>query len=405
MPRLRNSLIFALAATVLVDGLSVKGNRLLAQQINGFIVLSIDGADASDFDNAQYKIPFATILYQSDEGPNVFLGYFQGKLVTIERDAIVPVREAREVVAQAVSSDPSEKNWMLLAKIEQFLRNLEPARDAADKALQLNPHCVDAMFVIAEVNYRESDYDECVLNCDEALKLAPNRLDITARRAAALSNLDKTDEAIAEYKRVLELDPTMAPTWSNLGAAWERLGERHKAIDCFNKAVEFDPGFWHGWCCLAITESDVKKSLEFWDRCFQCAPNTYIPYYQATFRYLDIDDLAGYHRVMKLEVQFPDCPAYYKQEYAMRLATTTRDEFRDGQAALSILKELAESDGREKKDLSYQLTTCLAAAYAETGDFKKAMQLLDARPEIDHNPEGLRMYESFENGDPWRVDY
>lgn len=405
MVRFQHPLITAILAIVLVAALSSSGIALFAQPINGHIVLARDGIDASDFDGIQYKIPYSTILYQSDEGPNFFLGYFKGKLVTVERDSIVPVRTARDLCAQSVSTDPTEENWALLATIEQFLRNLEPARDAADQALKLNPQNVDAMFVIALVNYRESEYEDCVTNCDDALVLAPDRLDIMARRAAALANLNRMDEAIAEYQRILKLDPLMAPVWSNLGAGWESMGDRQKSIDCFNKAVENDPGYWHGWCCLAIYESDASKAKEYWEQCFQKLPNTYVPYYYATSRFLELGDLAGYHRLMRLQVQFPDCPEYYKQQFALRLATTSRDEFRDGQAALNILKEFTEVDGREKKELSYQLTTSLAAAWAETGDFEKAMQLLDARRELAHDPTGLRMYESFENGDPWRVDY
>ncbi len=179
------------------------------------------------------------------------------------------------------------------------------------------------------------------------------------------------DKAIADYSEAIRLYPYWANTFNNRGWTWHRKQELDRAIADYNEAIRLDPK-----CVLAIANRGLARQDKG-------------EYYKA---------LEDYGRAVKVDPK-------YARGWAARAwlyATCPDKKFRDGKLAIESATRACELTGWKEADK----LGVLAAAYAEAGDFAKAVRWQEKANERYVDPEdrkkGVERLWLFKDNKPFR---
>ena len=174
--------------------------------------------------------------------------------LTGTRDAMASTRKAIEYYKQAIVLDPSfgrahaalarARTWMVEYSDEPAHEILEAARQAADRALALDPGLSWAYLTRASVRKR-LDWDWASAEADylRAVDLSPNCEAGHRSYAQFLAAMRRHDEAVAEAERATELDPLCLIV--NSMHAWVRYvsGQYDEALAACRHLLDLDPDF------------------------------------------------------------------------------------------------------------------------------------------------------------------
>lgn len=209
--------------------------------------------------------------------------------------------------------------------------------------LAVNPTSLLAHNNLATVLMDKKDINGAVAHLETAVEINPKFPQAQNNLGMILSNIGRVDESIPHFEKCLEADPKYAEGHNNYGAALRRQGKIDEAIAHFKTATELDPKY-------ALAQFNLGKTLLIAGQ----APGAADAY------------LAG----MKLQPQFVKNKAVQRDVYqiAWTLATSPNDAFRNGKKAVELAQEgYAPSEGNTL------LMSALAAGYAESGDFQRAV--------------------------------
>jgi len=276
-------------------------------------------------------------------------------------------------------------------------------------------------FNLGLVYYADDDFKRSVTYYNKAIELNDEIALWFVSRGSAHLGLDDTKAAAADYKKSLDLDPDLADAWigmSNIALIEEDFD---KALDAANKAVELQPKNAmglnaRGW--VQYKRDAIDEAIYDLNRAIRFAPRLSIAYGNRGVCHVSQNNfeqaIADHTRHLKLNPSSPfalsnravaylgqgefkkakeDYEAAVKLNpdldeslngYAWFLATCPEEEFRDGKEAVKLAEQACKVSGG--KDW-YHLDT-LAAAYAEDGDFDKAIEY--AQKAIDVAPENKR---------------
>lgn len=173
---------------------------------------------------------------------------------------------------------------------------------------------------------------------DEAVRLAPKDADLLGIRGMMYWANKKLDEAIADYTAAVKLDPTYAVGFRNRGLAWHARGEFDRAIADYTESARVAPRYapaLHDRAATWRAKGEPRKAL------------------------------ADLNEAVKLDPRYAAAMADLA-----RLLATTDENARDGRRAVELATRANElTDGKDSSVLD-----ALAAAYAETGEFDKAVE-------------------------------
>ena len=147
------------------------------------------------------------------------------------------------------------------------------------------------------------------------------------------------DKAIDDYTEAIRLDPGIAPAYNNRGAAWGAKKDFDKVIADCNEAIRLDPGFAFAY----DNRGNAWRVRKNYDKA-----------------------IADYNEAIRLDPKY----AYAYGKLAWLRATRPEESLRDGKKAIEFATRGCELT--EWKDANMLAT--LAAAYAEVGDFDKAVE-------------------------------
>jgi TolB-like protein/predicted Ser/Thr protein kinase len=120
---------------------------------------------------------------------------------------------------------------------------LPKAKQAAYKALEIDGTLAEARNSLAQVLFREWDWQGAEKEHKRAIELNPNYASAHHWYALVLAYAARFDEAIAEMKRAWELDPLSLIINRNLGLVLCYAHRYDKAIKQLQKTLEMDPSF------------------------------------------------------------------------------------------------------------------------------------------------------------------
>ncbi|HEU4464043.1 MAG TPA: tetratricopeptide repeat protein [Gemmatimonadota bacterium] len=133
-------------------------------------------------------------------------------------------------------------------------RDLYPrARDAARKALELDPRLAAAQAALAEVQLRyDWDWEAAERGFRRALALDPDYADGRYRYGNYLRDMGRFDEAMVEIRRAQGMDPYSLPISAAVAGVFYHARRYDEAIEECCRALERAPGFYQANFYLAV---------------------------------------------------------------------------------------------------------------------------------------------------------
>jgi len=275
-------------------------------------------------------------------------------------------------------------------------------------AIDQRPEYAEAHNNLGSALFAEQKLPDAVVEFKAAIAANPDFAEAHNNLGYAYAAAGNADDAIAEYRKAIAINPGHAPAYNNLGLALVTKGNLDEAIAGFSKAVELEPGKADAEDNLGhalMAKGDIDAAIPHFTRAVALGPDS-----AASHTNLGIalakkgrlaDAIPHFERALALAPDAVDAHYYlgkalvmtgkgdeglalWKQalrndpdnlqvlnDTAWVLATSSQASLRNGQAALPLAEHAVElTASREPAILG-----TLAAAYAETGQFDKAVEL------------------------------
>jgi serine/threonine-protein kinase len=155
---------------------------------------------------------------------------------------------------QAVARDPSNASAYLgLAEYYRWVADwtlpsreaMPRAREAAEKALELDPSLAEAHVSLAMTRWwYDHGVEAARQEFQKALAMQPELASAHMWYGLYLGAIGQTDEGLAESQRAVERDPLSMLTSTCLGANLYMTQHNDEAIQRLRTAVAIDPDFW-----------------------------------------------------------------------------------------------------------------------------------------------------------------
>jgi tetratricopeptide (TPR) repeat protein len=251
---------------------------------------------------------------------------------------------------------------------------LFPSTMDADKSDQAGEKCKAGLEAL-----QSSKFDDAIKLFSEAIQANSRHLDSFIGRSRAYFAKGDFEKAIADCDQAINIDPQSADAYFYRGRSNQFKGALDRAFQDYCTALHFNPKHAQAYANRGYLNHEIRKEYEY-------AKN-------------------DYEEALKLDPKMPN--AY--NNFAWLLCTCPDAKIRDGKKALECATKACEQD--QYKSVIFIDT--LAAAYAETGNFKDAVKWQKKALE---KPEGfaavgkgeeekarLRL-KLFEEGKPYRTE-
>jgi len=139
------------------------------------------------------------------------------------------------------------------------------AREAAQKALELNPNLAQGLVAKASIQLAyDWDWAGAEASLERALELAPGDVDVLTQLGELRRNLGDLDTAIKLDRQASALDPLNLPSYHALGLALIYAGRLDEAKEVYRHALNLNPTYWAANLALArimILQSQAEEAL------------------------------------------------------------------------------------------------------------------------------------------------
>ena len=289
---------------------------------------------------------------------------------------------------------------MVLAKFGRY----EEALSCFQKAQELAPEAATPLLEQARVLGLQLKYDAALERLNEAIRLAPENVAALLLRAAILGELKRDQEALEDVERALKINPRLPIALRLQLMLLVRNGKIPEATRAITALRELEPEdatllLQHG--LLEMAAGRPRKAISLLTQYLEKDPSDVSALIARGDCYLTIgkhaEAIADFEKALP---QAQDNPTFLNN-FAWVLCTSPEDHLRDGQRALELAKRACEL--LEYK-AAFALST-LAAAYAELGDFQKAIEWAEKAVEAAEGEERehiLKELECYRQGKPFR---
>ncbi len=195
----------------------------------------------------------APAAIQRSINPDAYSDYLQGRFF-YERRTQSDLEKATSYFEQAIKLDPgyarawSGLAWARMSQADSeygvsFEEGYRLAREAAEKALQLDPSLAEAHAAIGRIK-RTHDWDWAGADASfqRAIALEPQNAVALMSASSLAASLGRFDDAVALGRRAVELDPLSVVAHISLGMRAYYAGQQELAIASYQKALELNPG-------------------------------------------------------------------------------------------------------------------------------------------------------------------
>jgi tetratricopeptide (TPR) repeat protein len=119
---------------------------------------------------------------------------------------------------------------------------LAAAKDAADRALALDPNLPETHLALGYYRYYgQRDYIGALAEFQQAGRGLPNNIDVIEAIALVQRRLGRWEEAIGGFRRVVELDPRSKNAYEKLAATYWCLRRFPEALATADRALAWEP--------------------------------------------------------------------------------------------------------------------------------------------------------------------
>jgi tetratricopeptide (TPR) repeat protein len=213
--------------------------------------------------------------------------------------------------------------------------------------LEMQPNFWDADYNLGSALLGKGQVNEAIFYCDKAVQMQPNDPDAQVALANALLQKRRIDEAIVHYQKAVAIRPDYFLARYGLGHALLEKGKFDAAIEHSRAALLIQPNNADCHTVLAIALDEKGQSAE-----------------------------AIEHYEKALEISPQSVSAL--NNLAWLLATVSHASLRNGVRAIQFAQQADQLSGGNNA----LVRRTLAAAYAEAGQFGKAMESAQAAMQL-----------------------
>ena len=205
--------------------------------------------------------------------------------------------------------------------------------------LQMQPNFWDADYNLGTALLGKGHVDEAIFYCDKAVRMQPNDPDAQVALANALLQKRRIDDAIAHYQKAVAIRPDYFLARYGLGHALLEGGKFDAAIEHSRAALLIQPNNADCHTILAIALDEEGQSVEA---------------------------VKHYEKALQISPQSVSA----LNNLAWLLATGSNASLRNGARAIQLARQADQLSG----GTNALVLRTLAAAYAEAGQFGKAIE-------------------------------
>lgn len=283
---------------------------------------------------------------------------------------------------------------------------------AAGKISQNDPENAQRYSNQANVYARKDQPAMAAAYYELALQIDDSSADVHTNYGKTLAQLDRNKEAGTHLRKAIELAPEHAFALTNLGVFLIGEGEFAEAATHLRKAVAVEPNradsHFHLGRAIHGEAGGAREMLQEAARHYQQAlglrPDYVMARYQVALVMESLGDLAAAAEQYRLVIAAAPEDVRTLNNLAWILATANDGELRNGEEAIGLAETAARLTNRHVP----AFLDTLAAAYAETGQFERAIEVatealggLDVASEPLANELRMRL-ELYQAGKPYR---
>lgn len=268
------------------------------------------------------------------------------------------------------------------------LAELKNKEGKPDEAIEFFRHAIEQMPTMMSAHVRlgdllvkKNDYNGAVHHFQKAVDLKPEKFDNQFKLGTLLYHMGQFSQAIPYLQTAVQLQSNHGKALTNLAIALSQVGKTAESDKVFRQAIEIkefasEAHFNYGIHLFNQQKAQqaiiqYKKSIEL-DPTLEPAYTELIGYYLSQKRHED-----AVH-TLKAAIQYVPGSVAFAHTLAKILSTCTEDHVRNGSEALQYANKAMELTGNKHPVILGTLTF----AYAESGDFEKAIEIVDQAIQI-----------------------
>src|SRR5262249_24991679 len=129
----------------------------------------------------------------------------------------------------------------------QKLGELDHASDGFERALALQPDCVDALRGLAGIAIERNALQQALELDGKLIHLGQRTPELPYNTGLLLQKTSQHQSAALLYEEALRASPDFAEALVNLGIALQAMGREEEARQHWRKAIETNPELAHGY--------------------------------------------------------------------------------------------------------------------------------------------------------------
>eukprot|EP01006_Ploeotia_vitrea_P042489 TRINITY_DN66631_c0_g1_i1.p1 TRINITY_DN66631_c0_g1~~TRINITY_DN66631_c0_g1_i1.p1 ORF type:complete len:617 (-),score=112.60 TRINITY_DN66631_c0_g1_i1:130-1980(-) len=200
---------------------------------------------------------------------------------------LLPSPTATVGVASPSSSSSFSKedlfgHWFHLATTRSSQGEWDPALQAVNQALQLDPQCAEAYTVRGNIHAERTDFKrdphQAIVDYTLALELNPNDLLACVNRGLARYKhiRNQRDLGLEDLRRAVYIQPRTAGEFCQRATAFKYLGDFRSAEADYNSAVDLDPAepvIYNNRAELWVKQGNIGRAIHDLKLAVQLNPN------------------------------------------------------------------------------------------------------------------------------------
>lgn len=281
---------------------------------------------------------------------------------------------------------------------------LEESLESLNRAIDLDPDGASALAYRARIYLQQTKLDLALADINRAIELVTDNLSWRLVRGQIYFEQGNINKALAEVERVLAVDAKVLDAVRLRAAILATDDQMQEAIAGLQRAVEAMPENNELLMSLAIfyaTNNQTQQALETYNKLLN-RPVPHSPVYRSRGDLLlnlgrQAEAVTNYEKALELEPE----DAGVLNNLAWVLATSPEAEIRDGDRSLKLATQACQATEYKKA----HILSTLAAAYAENGDFKSAIDWSSQAVALGDEGADDQLeaeLKSYQAGKPWR---